>query len=27
MGRPISIDTMKAVVAAWALDHGASIVK
>jgi len=23
MGRPISIDTMKAVVAAWALDHGA----
>jgi dihydropteroate synthase len=26
MGRPVSIDTMKAVVAAWALDHGAAIV-
>jgi dihydropteroate synthase len=26
MGRPVSIDTMKATVAAWALDHGAAIV-
>jgi dihydropteroate synthase len=26
MGRPVSIDTMKAAVAAWALDHGAAIV-
>jgi dihydropteroate synthase len=26
MGRPVSIDTMKAAVAAWALDRGASIV-
>ena len=26
MGRPVSIDTMKAVVAAWALDRGAAIV-
>jgi len=26
MGRPVSIDTMKAVVAAWALDQGAAIV-
>jgi dihydropteroate synthase len=26
MGRPVSIDTMKAVIAAWALDHGAAIV-
>ncbi len=26
MGRPVSIDTMKAKVAAWALDHGAAIV-
>jgi dihydropteroate synthase len=26
MGRPVSIDTMKATIAAWALDHGAAIV-
>lgn len=26
MGRPVSIDTMKATVAAWALDHGAALV-
>jgi dihydropteroate synthase len=26
MGRPVSIDTMKAAVATWALDHGAAIV-
>jgi dihydropteroate synthase len=26
MGRPVSIDTMKAAIAAWALDHGAAIV-
>ena len=26
IGRPVSIDTMKATVAAWALDHGAAIV-
>jgi dihydropteroate synthase len=26
MGRPVSIDTMKAVIAAWALDRGAAIV-
>jgi dihydropteroate synthase len=26
MGLPVSIDTMKATVAAWALDHGAAIV-
>jgi dihydropteroate synthase len=26
LGRPVSIDTMKATIAAWALDHGAAIV-
>src|SRR5499427_11006480 len=26
MGRPVSIDTMKAMIAAWALDRGAAIV-
>ena len=26
LGRPVSIDTMKAVIAAWALDHGAAVV-
>jgi dihydropteroate synthase len=26
MGRPVSVDTMKAVIAVWALDHGAAIV-
>src|SRR5713101_3808063 len=26
LGRPVSIDTMKATIAAWGLDHGAAIV-
>jgi dihydropteroate synthase len=26
LGRPVSVDTMKATIAAWALDHGAAIV-